>query len=39
MFTVTVFVRVPVRTDVLLDFQEHDTGYDPAPPVWKTGSG
>ena len=30
-------VRVPVRTDILLNFQEHDTGYDPAPPVWKTG--
>ena len=33
------FVRVPVRTDMLFNFQEHDTGYDPAPPVWKTGSG
>ena len=37
LFAVTGFARVPVRTDILFNFQEHDTGYDPAPPVWKTG--
>ena len=27
---------MPVRAEILLCFQEHDTGFDPAPPVWKT---
>ena len=30
-------VRVPVRTDILFCLQEHVAGFEPVPPVWKTG--